>query len=79
MQDFTNLIVNTNLVDVPTTNGKFTWNNRRGGTHQVASHLDRFLVSEYFVSLDIFYEASILPCLGLEHWPIHLEVDVKHQ
>ena len=61
MQDFTDLIMDTNLVDVQTTNGKFTWNYRRGGIHQIASRLDCFLVSKYFVSLDIFYEASIVP------------------
>ena len=79
MQDFTDLITDMNLVDVQTTNGKFTWNNRRGGIHQIASRLDRYLVSEDFVSLDIFYEASIMPFLGSDHWPIRLEVDVKKQ
>ena len=28
MQDFTDLIMDTTLMDVLTTNGKFTWNNR---------------------------------------------------
>ena len=72
MEEFTNLITDTQLVDVPTNNGKFTWNNRRGGIHQISSHLDRFLVLDDFVSLDLFYEAAIVHNLGLDHWPIHL-------
>ena len=31
MEDFNELITDLRLVDIPTTNGVFTWNNRRGG------------------------------------------------
>jgi len=34
------------LVDIITNNGIFTWNNKRGGESQVASKLDRFIISE---------------------------------
>ena len=37
------------MVDMETGNGWFTWNNKRGGNHLVASHLDRFLVSKHIV------------------------------
>jgi len=30
------------------------------------------LAIEHFIGKDIFYEASILLCLGLAHWPIKL-------
>lgn len=74
---FRDLIVDLRLVDIPTVNGNFTWNNRRGQRFQVASRLDRFLASEAFVSQDRYFEAAILPTLGSDHWPIRLEVDVK--
>ena len=58
-------------------NGNFTWNNRHGETHQVASILDRFLALEDLVSLDVYYEVAILPMLGLDHWLISIEIDIK--
>ena len=67
------------VVDILTINGKFTWNNRRGGSKQIASRLDRFLISEHIIKLDIFYEASILPSAGLNHWPIKLEIALNNQ
>jgi len=33
-------------VDLEIANGTFTWNNKRGGASQVASRLDRFIISE---------------------------------
>ena len=66
-------------MDIPTINGKFTWNNRRGGNKQIASRLDRFLVSEHIIGMDIFYEASILPSIGSDHWPIKLEIAMNTQ
>eukprot|EP00253_Pinus_taeda_P033576 PITA_33576 len=77
MDDFNDLITNLRLVDTPTTNGVFTWNNRRGGRNQIASKLDRFLLSEQVLNKDVFIEARILPGLGSDHWPICLEIDIK--
>eukprot|EP00253_Pinus_taeda_P029818 PITA_29818 len=77
MDDFNELITNLRLVDTPTTNGVFTWNNRRGGRNQIASKLDRFLLSEQVLNKDVFIEAKILPGLGSDHWPICLEIDIK--
>jgi hypothetical protein len=34
--DFQNLLDNTNLIDLETSNGTFTWTNRRTGIHQIA-------------------------------------------
>ena len=42
---FNEFLAQSSLVDVETGCGWFTWNNKRGGEHLVASHLDRFLVS----------------------------------
>eukprot|EP00253_Pinus_taeda_P007926 PITA_07926 len=77
MDDFNDLITNLRLVDTPTTNRVFTLNNRRGGRNQIASMLDRFLLSEQVLNKDVFIEAKILPGLGSDHWPICLEIDIK--
>lgn len=77
MERFRDLQVNLKMVDIPTINGKYTWNNRRGGSRQIASRLDRFLATEHFIGKDIFYEASILPCLGSDPWPIKLDISMN--
>ena len=77
MDKFNELIEDLRLVDIQTINGICTWNNSRGGKNQIASRLDRFLVSEGIMNKDIFVEAKIMPSLGSDHWPIRLEVDIK--
>jgi len=72
MEKFRDLQVKLKMIDIPTINGKYTWNNRRGGSKQIASRLDRFLAAEHLLGKDIFYEATILSCLGSDHWPIKL-------
>lgn len=67
------------MIDLNTINGKYTWNNIRGGSRQIASRLDRFLATEHFLRKDIFYEATILPCQGSDHWPIKLEISMNNQ
>jgi hypothetical protein len=42
-KSFGELIENISLVDVPSRNGIFTWNNKRGKEHRITVHLDRFL------------------------------------
>lgn len=69
---FQETITTSNLIDIKTVNGTFTWNNRGGGVQQVASKLDRFIISEDIVRWDIFLEASILPSHGSNHCPICL-------
>ena len=64
---FRELINDLCLVDIPTINGNYIWNNRRGERHQIASRLDQFLATEALVSLDIYYEAAILPTMGSDH------------
>lgn len=77
MDKFNEMIEDLRLVDIQTINGVYTWNNRRGGKNQIASRLDRFLVSEALLNKDVFFEAKIIPSLGSDHWPIRLEVDIK--
>eukprot|EP00253_Pinus_taeda_P028885 PITA_28885 len=65
------------LVDTDTNNGLFTWNNKRGGEAQVASKLDKFIISKDLMLIDKEIIARVLPFGGLDHWPIQLEIKDK--
>jgi len=60
------------LIDIPTANGLFTWTNKRVAPLQIASRLDRFLVSDNAVHLGGEFTAHIIPFSGSDHWPIEL-------
>eukprot|EP00253_Pinus_taeda_P004484 PITA_04484 len=70
---FQNFIMKMGLVDTETINGTFTWNNKRGGASQVASKLDRFIISEDLLLIGLAMTTSILPFEGLYHGPVQLE------
>ena len=65
--------MNMGLVDTETINGTFTWNNKREVASQVASKLDRFIISEDLLLTGPAIIASILPFGGSDHWPVQLE------
>lgn len=71
---FKTFIDNMKLVDIVTRNGLFNWNNKRGGESQVASKVDRFIVSEDLMFTDKEMIASVLPFGGSNHWLVQLEV-----
>jgi len=62
--------MNMGLVDTKTINGTFIWNNKRGGDSQVASKLDRFIISEDLLLTGPAITVSILPFGGSNHWPV---------
>lgn len=68
-----NFTQNNWLIDMPFNNGFFTWNNKRVGSHQIASRLDRFFLSDNEIHLGGDLSASILPLTGSDHWPITLQ------
>eukprot|EP00253_Pinus_taeda_P031502 PITA_31502 len=69
---FKDFIVNASLIDMPFCNGTYTWSNRRGGTSEIASKLDRFLISDNAFHLGGDLTAEILAYSGSDHWPIAL-------
>jgi len=69
---FKDFIQNNLLIDFPFNNGMCTWNNKRSGSQQIASWLDRFLLSDNAIHLGDF-TATILPLSGSDHWPISLQ------
>eukprot|EP00253_Pinus_taeda_P024927 PITA_24927 len=60
------------LIDIPTANGLFTWTNKQVAPLQIASRLDRFLLSDNAVHLGGEFTAHIIPFSGSDHWPIEL-------
>ena len=59
-----------------TSNGIFTWNNKRGGSTQVASKLGRFIILEELLLMGSGLTAFILPFGGSDHWPLQLEASL---
>eukprot|EP00253_Pinus_taeda_P036322 PITA_36322 len=39
-----------NMIDIPLSNGKYTWTNKRAGSHNIKERLDRFLIQEGLAS-----------------------------
>eukprot|EP00253_Pinus_taeda_P018922 PITA_18922 len=70
---FRNYIQNNHLMDIHTSNGIYTWTNKRRGSQQIASRLDRFLISDNAIHLGGDFQASIMPQGGSNHWPIMLQ------
>lgn len=71
--DFKAYIQHNSLMDLPFDNDIFSWNNKRADTQQIASRLDRFLISDNFVHLGGDINASILTLAGSYHCPIYLK------
>ena len=70
---FNKFIDEVKLVDIRSTNGLFTWKNKRSGERHIASRFDRFLVSESVLAGRGDIGATVLPATRLDHWPICLE------
>jgi len=62
------------LVDIDTSNGQFTWNNKRGGESNVASKLNRFIILDDLILLDKEMIVRFLPFGGSDHLSVQLEV-----
>lgn len=71
---FQSFTKNLKLVDSDSGNGLFTWNNKRAGEAQVASRLDKFMISEELMLINNEIIAKIIPFGGLDHWLIQLEI-----
>lgn len=64
---FQTFIDNMKIVDTDMSNGLFTWNNMRGGESQVASKLERFIISKDLMLIDKEMTMRILPFGGSDH------------
>ena len=66
-EEFRETLANCTLVDMEMGDGWFTWNNRRGGDHLVASILDRFLVAKSIVRGAGEIRENVIPTAGSDH------------
>jgi len=69
---FNTFIVESRLTYIPTVNGLHTWNNKQGGNRQIASRLDRFLLSKSILLQNIDMEANLLHIGGSDHWSVQI-------
>ena len=74
-ESFYEFMAQSPLVDLEMGTGWYTWNNKRGGEHVVASYLDRFLVLENIIHRTGEIMVDVLPAIGFDHWPIFLSWD----
>jgi ribonuclease HI/exonuclease III len=68
------LIADWELEDIPPTNGKFTWSNKRVGPGHIAARLDRFLLQSSFLTLGLRASSKLLPHYTSDHKPIALSI-----
>ena len=74
IEDFTNFVDNNGLMDIPPSQGMYTWSNRRDGFAQIAVRLDRFLLSQEWKLQHFQITSDILPYPESDHYPITLSL-----
>ena len=72
-RDFKNWCGLNNLVNVPTNNGMYTWNNKRKDSTYIAEKLDRFLIRGELDTFNLNFLSTILPIAGSDHFPVRFE------
>ena len=71
---FSNFVDNNGLMDIPPTQGMYTWSNRRDGIAQIVVRLDRFLLSQEWKLQHFQITSDILPYPESDHYPITLSL-----
>ena len=62
------------LVEIPLSNGTFTWNNKRKDNTFIVEKLDRFFIVGKITDYNRDLQSSILPYAGLDHFPVCMEI-----
>lgn len=70
-----NIMHTGDLIDIAPKNCKFTWSDRRLGSHNIMERLDRFLVNISLLSTFSTVNSAILPFVISNHYPITLALD----
>ena len=71
---FSNLLMDSKLIDLEPQPLKPTWSNRRLGEERIAKQLDRFLISEDLREEDFVFKQWVDSGVDLDHLPIFLEI-----
>lgn len=65
------------LVDIETSNGLYTWNNRKSGIHNILRRPNHFLITDNLMTVGSQVEDVILTTNGSDHWPISLTLGIS--
>eukprot|EP00253_Pinus_taeda_P009681 PITA_09681 len=63
------------LIDIPPCNGKFTWSNKRVGTHNIKERLDRILIHESIAAEFSSIKSKIVHATASDHKPVVLKLE----
>ena len=72
--DFRNWVEKNSLLDILTSNGIYTWNNKRNGFSYIVEELDRFFFKGDLSNIDLALQSLIMPHTGSDHYPVRLEL-----
>lgn len=64
-----------NLIDIPPFNGKYTWSNKRTGSHNIKERLDRFLVQERIAASFSSIKSKIIQASASDHKHVVMNLD----
>eukprot|EP00253_Pinus_taeda_P024119 PITA_24119 len=64
-----------NLMDIPLSNGKYTWSNKRTGLSNIKERLDRFLLQEGIVASFQSIKSHLIHASASDHKPMILNLD----
>lgn len=59
-----------NLIDIPPSNGKYTWTNKRVGKINIKERLDKILIQENIVAVHSSLKTKILHTTASNHKPV---------
>lgn len=79
MLDFKDWFAKEICIDIPTTNGTFTWNNRGANCCNLVERLDRFVFKGNFNSFNQHFGTIILPNARSYHYLVRLEIGEPHK
>lgn len=77
IQDLKDLVEDNGLVECATSNGTYTWTNKRRGFTRILERLDRFFISPCLLNDNFQIEALTLPISFSDHFPVNLEIKVN--
>jgi len=69
------IIQTHNLIDIPPSNGKYTWSNKRIGSQNIKERLDRFLLQEGIAASFSCIKSKIIQASASDHKPVVINME----
>ena len=67
------------LIDIPISNGIYTWNNRRQNFSYIVEKLDMLMIKGDLDAKNLNFHSSMLPIAGSDHFPVRFEFSEPQQ